>query len=182
MAKKINIILSFLIAIIISFCLGVYFSPDLGFNRSGSTTVKAGQPLADAYADSEQTEDPVNKPSKGNDEEEVISDADDQIVADESDVTQVKAENRISDPSEFRFGVNTVNGITLSWWVNNLTDKTINYYTVKLSTFNPVGDPSYDQHSGDSTFKIRYVGPVEPGKNSVCSVASPIKLLWIRFV
>ncbi|GGH20651.1 hypothetical protein [Paenibacillus segetis] len=169
MAKKLNIILSFLLVIIISFCCGVYFSEDLGYNRSASTTVKAEQTLAGDGDDAEQMKGTVNKASNENDEEDEAISADDiqsgdDPPSDEPEVTQVNAENRISEPSEFKFGVNSVNGITLSWWVTNLTDKTINYYTVKLSTFNPVGDPSYDEHSGDSSFNIRYVGPINPGE------------------
>ncbi|WP_260871326.1 hypothetical protein [Paenibacillus sp. Y412MC10] len=82
---------------------------------------------------------------------------------DEPEATRVTSENRFSDPREFRYSVNSANGITLTWLVDNLTGKTINYYTVKVSTFNPVGDPSYDEHSGKNSFNLQYVGPVIPG-------------------
>ncbi|ACT03197.1 hypothetical protein [Paenibacillus sp. JDR-2] len=178
MANKLNLLLSFIIAIIISFCCGVYFSEDiksdlhlangktLAYEGIESTTVETGQTVASI---NEQTVDAENEPSNGDDEEsEATSGAENQSgneqAIDEPEVTRVTAENRFSDPRDFKYGVNSVNGITLTWFVNNLTGKTINYYTVKLSTFNPVGDPSYDENSSDSTFNLRYVGPVEPGE------------------
>lgn len=166
MAKKLNIFLSFLISIIIAFSCGVYFSEDLGYSRSEPTIVKAGQTVAD---DDEQTVDAENEPSNGDGEKgATISTAQNQrgneTANDEHEATRVTAENRFSDPSEFRYSVNSANGITLTWLVSNLTGKTINYYTVKVSTFNPVGDPSYDEHSGKNSFNLQYVGPVKPGE------------------
>lgn len=166
MAKKLNIFLSFLISIIIAFSCGVYFSEDLGYSRSEPTIVKAGQTVAD---DDEQTVDAENEPSNGDGEKgATISTAQNQrgneTDNDEPEATRVTAENRFSDPSEFRYSVNSANGITLTWLVSNLTGKTINYYTVKVSTFNPVGDPSYDEHSGKNSFNLQYVGPVKPGE------------------
>jgi len=165
MAKKLNIFLSFLISIIIAFSCGVYFSEDLGYSRSEPTIVKAGQTVAD---DDEQTVDAENEPSNGDGEKgATISTAQTQggneTANDEPEATRVTSENRFSDPREFRYSVNSANGITLTWLVDNLTGKTINYYTVKVSTFNPVGDPSYDEHSGKNSFNLQYVGPVIPG-------------------
>lgn len=133
MAKKLNIFLSFLISIIIAFSCGVYFSEDLGYSRSEPTIVKAGQ-----------TVDAENEPSNGDGEKgATIATAQNQggneTANDEPEATRVTAENRFSDPREFRYSVNSANGITLTWLVDNLTGKTINYYTVKVSTFNPVG-------------------------------------------
>lgn len=166
MAKKLNIFLSFLICIIIAFSCGVYFSEDLGYSRSEPTIVKAVQTVVDD--DDEQTVDSKNDPSNGDGEKgATISTAQNQegneTANDEPETTRVTAESRFSDPREFRYGVNSANGITLTWLVDNLTDKTINYYTVKVSTFNPVGDPSYDEHSGKNSFNLQYVGPVIPG-------------------
>ncbi|GAA0852629.1 hypothetical protein [Paenibacillus glucanolyticus] len=165
MAKKLNIFLSFLISIIIAFSCGVYFSEDLGYSRSEPTIVKAGQTVAD---DDKQTVDAENEPSNGDGEKgATISTAQNQggneTANDEPEATRVTAKNRFSDPREFRYSVNSANGITLTWLVDNLTGKTINYYTVKVSTFNPVGDPSYDEHSGKNSFNLQYVGPVIPG-------------------
>lgn len=165
MAKKLNIFLSFLISIIIAFSCGVYFSEDLGYSRSEPTIVKAGQTVAD---DDKQTVDAENEPSNGDGEKgATISTAQNQggneTANDEPEATRVTAENRFSDPREFRYSVNSANGITLTWLVDNLTGKTINYYTVKVSTFNPVGDPSYDEHFGKNSFNLQYVGPVIPG-------------------
>ncbi|VTR47383.1 Uncharacterised protein [Actinobacillus pleuropneumoniae] len=139
------------------FSCGVYFSEDLGYSRSEPTIVKAGQ-----------TVDAENEPSNGDGEKgATISTAQNQggneTANDEPEATRVTAENRFSDPREFRYSVNSANGITLTWLVDNLTGKTINYYTVKVSTFNPVGDPSYDEHSGKNSFNLQYVGPVIPG-------------------
>lgn len=157
MAKKLNIFLSFLISIIIAFSCGVYFSEDLGYSRSEPTIVKAGQ-----------TVDAENEHSNGDGEKGATISTDqnqggNETAYDEPEATRVTAENRFSDPREFRYSVNSANGITLTWLVDNLTGKTINYYTVKVSTFNPVGDPSYDEHSGKNSFNLQYVGPVIPG-------------------
>lgn len=160
MAKKLNIFLSFLISIIIAFSCGVYFSEDLGYSRSEPTIVKAGQTVAD---DDKQTLDAENEPSNGDGEKGATISTAHETANDEPEATRVTAENRFSDPREFRYSVNSANGITLTWLVDNLTGKTINYYTVKVSTFNPVGDPSYDEHSGKNSFNLQYVGPVIPG-------------------
>lgn len=156
MAKKLNIFLSFLIAIIIAFSCGVYFSEDLGYSRSEPTIVKAGQKVAD---DNKQTVDA----EKGATISTAQNQEGNETANDEPEATRVTAENRFSDPRELRYSVNSANGITLTWLVDNLTGKTINYYTVKVSTFNPVGDPSYDEHSGKNSFNLQYVGPVIPG-------------------
>lgn len=66
-------------------------------------------------------------------------------------------------PGLFCYDRNTVDGITLIFLADNLSGKIINYYTLKISTYNPVGDPSYDRHSGKSVFYVKYVGPVQPG-------------------
>ncbi|PWV98008.1 hypothetical protein DFQ01_11990 [Paenibacillus cellulosilyticus] len=86
------------------------------------------------------------------------------VMEQDQDQVIVSAEERFSEPTKFKYGVNSVGGITLTWRASNLSGKTINYYTVNISTFNPVGDPSYDRHSNESTFRIRYVGPVEPNE------------------
>ena len=73
----------------------------------------------------------------------------------------------ISEPSLFQYHQNTADGITLNYLAENLSGKTIDYYTLVISTYNPVGDPSYDQINGQSTFEVQYVGPAYPGDEIV---------------
>ncbi|MFC5699739.1 hypothetical protein ACFPVX_00475 [Cohnella faecalis] len=79
----------------------------------------------------------------------------------------VDYKNVISAPSVFNYSVNSVDGVKLTWMASNISNKTIKYYTVKISTYNPVGDPSYDEMSGKSKFTLQYVGPVKPGEELV---------------
>lgn len=65
----------------------------------------------------------------------------------------------------FGFEKNFVNGIKLLWEAENLSGKTINYYTVTLYFYNSVGDPAYDEITGKNYKTLKYVGPVKPGKN-----------------
>jgi len=129
-------------------------------SQSANETVQSGSPdgpsmeLAsesepDAAAESDPESDPVDADEPSSPE----SDAED----------AVDYQGVISEPSEFKYNRNSADGITLTWMATNQTDQTINYYTVHLRTINPVGDPSYDQNSGESSFDLKYVGPVEPG-------------------
>jgi putative cell wall-binding protein len=70
-------------------------------------------------------------------------------------------------PSGFGFNKNSVDGIKVYWMAKNQTAKTINYYTVKISLYNPVGDPAYDEISGKSVILVKYVGPALPG-DKIC--------------
>ncbi|SFJ83223.1 hypothetical protein SAMN02799624_06181 [Paenibacillus sp. UNC496MF] len=72
------------------------------------------------------------------------------------------SKQKIGAPKTFNYHVNSADGVTLTWMAANLTGKTINYYTVNLRTLNPVGDPSYDEISGNNKFAVKYVGPVAP--------------------
>lgn len=71
---------------------------------------------------------------------------------------------KISDPSTFNYSINSADGIKVTWLAVNNTGKTINYYTLNMSTYNAVGDPSYDELTGKSTFSLKYVGPVKNGE------------------
>lgn len=72
-----------------------------------------------------------------------------------------------SAPTMFNYSINSADGIKLTWLTNYLGSKTIKYYTVNISTYNAVGDPSYDQLSGKSKFNQKYVGPVAKGEQLV---------------
>lgn len=85
----------------------------------------------------------------------------------EPELVSVTAENRLGSPTNFNYKVNTADGVKLTWVAKNLTNKTIKYYTLKISTYNAVGDPSYDDMSRKSKFSQRYVGPVKPGETLV---------------
>ncbi|WP_042161434.1 hypothetical protein [Paenibacillus gorillae] len=179
MATKVSFFLSFIISIAIAFICGVYFSDEvkskfnltndktLAYDRNESAPVVTGQKAA---SDNEQKANTVEEPPIEEVEEKIETSGDanqsgNEESIDEPEVNRVTAEDRFSEPNAFKYAINSANGITLTWQVNNLTGKTINYYNVKLSTFNPVGDPSYDEHSGKNTFKLRIVGPIEPDDN-----------------
>ncbi|MFF2089501.1 hypothetical protein [Paenibacillus sp. NPDC058174] len=184
MATKLSFTLSFIISLLIAFICGVYFSDEvksklnlandktLAYDRNEPAPAVAGEKAAledeqKTALDEEQKTNTEKEPAIDAVEEEKETSGDgnqsgNEPAIDESEGNRVTAEDRFSEPNKFKYAINSANGITLTWQVNNLTGKTINYYNVKLSTFNPVGDPSYDEHSGKNTFKLRYVGPIEP--------------------
>ena len=63
--------------------------------------------------------------------------------------------------------VDYADGVKLLWIAKNNSGKTINYYTIHLAFYNPVGDPAYDEITRQATKAIRYVGPVAPGEDLV---------------
>jgi hypothetical protein len=63
---------------------------------------------------------------------------------------------------KFGFKMNSANGIELNWIAQNLTGRTINYYTVNVAMYNAVGDPALDEIKGTNKLKVGYVGPVAP--------------------
>jgi len=65
----------------------------------------------------------------------------------------------------FCYYKNSVDGIKVCWGGENLSDKTINYYTVTVYFYNSVGDPAYSEITGKSSKTIKYVGPVAPGED-----------------
>lgn len=71
----------------------------------------------------------------------------------------------VSDPTYFDLYDDRYGNTTLEWYAKNTSGKRIHYYTVYLSTYNPVGDPSYDRYTGDSQFILPYVGPISPGES-----------------
>lgn len=85
---------------------------------------------------------------------------------------------------------NSVDGIFVGWMAENLSGKTINYYTVRISLYNSVGDPAYDSITGKNTINMKFVGPVQPkgklalydvvGYSSVCSKVT-IDSIYLEF-
>lgn len=69
----------------------------------------------------------------------------------------------------FSFERNSVDGITLYWNAKNNSGKTINYYTVRVYFYNPVGDPAYDDITGECYRDIYYVGPIAPDEDLIIS-------------
>lgn len=70
----------------------------------------------------------------------------------------------IDKPSLFNYDVNSVDGITVEMLANYKGTKTVKYYTIDLSTYNAVGDPSYDSITGQCKFSIKTTGPLYPNK------------------
>ena len=67
----------------------------------------------------------------------------------------------------FCYYKNSVDGIKVCWGGENLSGKTINYYTVTVYFYNSVGDPAYSEITGESSKTIKYVGPVAPGEDLI---------------
>jgi hypothetical protein len=187
MIGKVNIALLFLICVIIAFFGGVQFSDDVkSALHLGDSITQIGEQQGQAETASVKAEDAAQEVSEAaNSEVEAGEDAGESDksektgTVDQSEETDVPSDNdtgnvmdnvtvtaeeRFSEPTEFKYGVNSADGITLTWNATNLSGKTINYYTVNISTSNPVGDPSYDQQTGESTFQIPYVGPIGPNE------------------
>ncbi|MBD3921154.1 hypothetical protein H8B09_20470 [Paenibacillus sp. PR3] len=187
MIGKVNIALLFLIVVLVAFFAGVQMSDNVKSALNlGDSVVKIGEqkspiaeePSAPSAAPIVETpeDDPGIKEAGLDAGEKVASES---AAPEESDFPSdndtgniidhetAKASERFSEPTDFKFGRNSADGITLSWFANNLSGKKINYYTLNVSTYNAVGDPSYDRHSAKSTFQVKYVGPVEPGEEIV---------------
>jgi hypothetical protein len=62
----------------------------------------------------------------------------------------------------FCYYKNSADGIKVCWGGENLSGKTINYYTVTIYFYNSVGDPAYSEITGKSSKTIKYVGPIKP--------------------
>lgn len=70
-------------------------------------------------------------------------------------------------PSGLGFLKDYADGIKVCWMAKNQTGKTINYYTVNISMYNPVGDPAYCEIKRSSKIPVNYVGPVLPNGTMV---------------
>lgn len=75
--------------------------------------------------------------------------------------TKPKVNKSISAPTTLKYGINSADGVTLNFFAKNISGKAIKYYTLKISTYNAVGDPSYDNINDKCVFYQKYVGPVE---------------------
>lgn len=67
----------------------------------------------------------------------------------------------------FCYYKNSADGIKVCWGGENLSGKTINYYTVTIYFYNSVGDPAYSEITGKSSKTIKYVGPVAPNEDII---------------
>ena len=67
----------------------------------------------------------------------------------------------------FCYYKNSADGIKVCWGGENLSEKTINYYTITIYFYNSVGDPAYSEITGKSSKSIKYVGPVAPGEDLI---------------
>ena len=75
----------------------------------------------------------------------------------------IDASDLFKDKSGLGFYTDFFDGIHLGWMAINQSGKTINYYTVFVTMYNPVGDPAYDEITGKSSFLIKVVGPCKNG-------------------
>lgn len=164
MQRFINILLSLIIVSFLSFIGGMKYEESTGEGRAAeveaqSTTSNTGENVTKEEATDELATDELAVDELATDEP-----ATKEIATNEDSESPTPNNGRISSPSEFKYHRNAVDGISLTWVSVNNTGKRINYYTANISTYNPVGDPSYDENSGKSTFRINYVGPIEDGE------------------
>ena len=68
--------------------------------------------------------------------------------------------------NNFKYTIDYVGGVEWTFSITNNTEKVINYVNLKWSCYNAVGDPIYDQISGDNEVGLQYTGPLAPHKNS----------------
>lgn len=66
-------------------------------------------------------------------------------------------------------GKNSVGLVKLVWTANNNSGKTIKYYSVTGYYYNAVGDPAYNDITGENYYTVKYVGPIYPGKELLVS-------------
>lgn len=81
--------------------------------------------------------------------------------------TKSTTNKSISKPTTFKYAINSADGVTLTFLADNISGKSIKYYTLKISTYNTVGDPSYDSITDKCVFYQKYVGPIEPNAQIV---------------
>ena len=67
----------------------------------------------------------------------------------------------------FCYYKNSADGIKVCWGGENLSGKTVNYYSVTVYFYNSVGDPAYSEMTGKSYKTIKYVGPVKPNADFI---------------
>ncbi|WP_334077529.1 hypothetical protein [Paenibacillus sanfengchensis] len=158
--KKFNMILSIMMAMMISFLAGIYAAPTIQKNVFGKPAA-AEEATGTAGVKETGTNAGASDTNSGSAKSEQNS-ADAKQKQGDSNSAKVVTGGEIGEPLTFNYSINSADGVKLTWEAKNLTGKTINYYTVVISTFNPVGDPSYDQMSDESTFKLKVVGPVKP--------------------
>lgn len=174
--SRFNLVLIFVLSIMIAFLLGIYVAPSIDPRLSGQTVasspIAAEIPPSPTEIPSTAAVDVAPAPSPSLEPvvlEDMPSDNDTGTIGDDSagyDAEELPADvpsgEGIGEPIDFKYSMNSADAVKLTWEAYNLTGKTINYYTAHISTYNPVGDPSYDQLSGESSFLVKYVGPVEP--------------------
>lgn len=63
---------------------------------------------------------------------------------------------------DFTMSTNSVGGVSTTLKFRNNSGKQIKYIDVTVTAYNRVGDRAYDTITGNSTFSLRVVGPMEP--------------------
>lgn len=78
---------------------------------------------------------------------------------------------KVGKPVETGFGFcyykNSADGIKLCWQAENISGKTVKYYTVTVYFYNSVDDPACSEITGKASKTIKVVGPVNPGETIV---------------
>ena len=67
-------------------------------------------------------------------------------------------------PELLGFAMNSAGGIEFHWIQKYIGSKKINYITITYTLYDAVGNPTTDDIKGESTKRVRLIGPFEPKK------------------
>jgi hypothetical protein len=86
----------------------------------------------------------------------------------------IDMKTKLSAPTE-KFAIlrgrNSVGLVNVAWTATNNSGKTIKYYSAKIYYYNSVGDPARNDITGETSYTVKYVGPVAPGEMVLVSEA-----------
>lgn len=69
---------------------------------------------------------------------------------------------------------NSINGVDVEITLKNVSEKEIKYVDLEVSFYNPFGEPTYCEISGENTYSARYVGPLYPNSSKQIVSTRPV--------
>lgn len=69
---------------------------------------------------------------------------------------------------------NSINGVDVEITLKNVSEKEIKYVDLEVSFYNPFGEPTYCEISGENTYSARYVGPLYPNSSKKIVSTRPV--------
>lgn len=84
----------------------------------------------------------------------------------------IDMKTKVGDPDVnsffgFSYYKNSADGIKLCWQAENISGKTIKYYTITVYFYNSVDDPAASEITGKTSKTMKFVGPVNPSENLI---------------